>query len=167
MKQARNSQICALSGPHSQNCEEGMSRVPRLGARKADPASIIRSRLVMSIVINLESSDLDIIAIVHTAFSCVCSMSGGGPGHRSDSDGQRPPPTMLNQLTMMSRHVIMWTCHVTPTGGRKLEGREQRDILRGRFGSHVNGFTVISYSVRGPFEQADCEMPIGVIEVSM
>ena len=33
IKQAMNSQICALSGPHSQSCEKRMSRVPRLGAR--------------------------------------------------------------------------------------------------------------------------------------
>lgn len=37
------------------------------------------------------------------------------------------------------------------------------DILRARFGSHVDVFTVISYPVRSPFEKTDCEMPIGVI----
>ena len=106
---ARNSQICALSGPHSQNCEKGMLRVLRLGARKADPASIVRSKSVMSIVRNLESSDLDIIAtFIHTAFS-IYSMSGGGPGHRSDCQRSSTPPTMFNcQLAMMLRHVIMY-----------------------------------------------------------
>jgi hypothetical protein len=60
---------------------------------------------VMSIVRNLESSDLDIIAIfIRTASSCICSMSGGGPGHRSDCQRHR----VFNfQLAMMSRHMTM------------------------------------------------------------
>ena len=44
----------------------------------------------MSIVKNLEFSNLDVIAIfIHTAFSCICSMNSRGPGHRSDKQRHR------------------------------------------------------------------------------
>lgn len=83
-----------------------MLRAPRLGARKADPDGIVRSKSVMSIVRNLESSDLDII---HTAFSCICSMSGGGPSHRSESQSSKLVFCHVLSISeaIMQHHVTM------------------------------------------------------------
>ena len=65
----------------------------------------------MSIFINLESSDLDIIAIfIHTTFSCICTMSGGGPSHRFDCPRHRSSTSISDDVTSRDR-VTLVLCH--------------------------------------------------------